>query len=337
VFNEDVQVKGVLRDANLEIVIFPMAKMSGYIGFTDAQKEIIKSYEITQQNSGFFIYRNGRLISWGDRLKIAKDNGMITSIVNRDTLGFRAVLNIYTEHDDALNVDVSKQHLDMPDEFLETLESLCRNPIIYSQEAFKKCTETLNKENENRQGENFTEKNKYLTEEDPDEENLPSSDLFIIDSKEAIKREVEIEKTSNPDSLITIQQEENIDDNYTIQTNEDEGIPIDDSGFLKIRYSNDVDRNKFWEHGFSSIDGVFARVNKNHHYYSNILARLSSHTDYKESIEGIIWALAAAEHLTLKNLTTIPKETIEIVLNKFQKTFTHNLDSWSNQNNDLQL
>jgi hypothetical protein len=337
VFNELIQVKGVERKANLEIVIFPMDTMYRKNGFTVDQKELIKSYEIASQNAGFFIYRNGRLISWGDRIKYAKENGTISTIVKRNALGFRAVLNIYTEHDDALNVDVSKQHLDMPDDFIETLESLCRNPIFYSEEAFKKCSDTLNKDNENRLGENFTEKNKYLTEEDPDEENLPSSDLFKIDDNEALKRRKEIEEKSNSEPLNNEYQEGSNIDNLIIQTEEEESVSLDDSGFLKIRYSNDVDRNKFWEHGFSSDYGVFARINKNHHYYSNILARLSSQTDYKESIEGIIWALAAAEHLTLKNLTSIPKETIEIVLNKFQKTFTYNLDSWSTQNNDLQL
>lgn len=334
VLKEEIEIRGVQKKANIEIVIFPQANMSRYSLFTDEQKELIKTYEVGSKNSGFFIYRNGRNVLWGDKIEYQTTDGNISQIVPRDRFGFRAILNIYTEHDEALNVDVSKQHLDMPDDFLSSLEAICRNPLSFSDQAFTKCSELLRADSQNSQGQNFTEKNKYLSEEDPDEENLPSSVFYKIDTKEAKKRQTEIEALSKVGQQIN--QSENPDKQTDVITNDEEHKTTEDTSFLKIRYSNDINIDKFWEHGFSSIDGVFAVVNKNHNYYSNVLSRLSA-GDTKESIEGIIWALAAAEYLTIKNLTTLSKESIEIVLNKFQKTFTHNLASWGSINNDLEL
>jgi hypothetical protein len=327
VLKEDFDIKGVDRKAKIEVVVFPMAKMNSNINFNPAERELINSYDITTSNHGFFIYRNDRLISWGDRLR----NNQGKTIIPRDSLGFRASLNIYTVHDDALNVDVSKQRLDIPDDILEALESICRNPLEYSEQAFKKCREILNKETAETEGENFEKKNENIPDEDPDEE---YGDIQKIDQEEAKKRAKLLVKKI---PARVKKSGTKVEGDKKGNSGEKELPEIENDKFLKINYSNNLKSNEFWEHGYDSNEGVFAIVNKNHSFYSNVIARLIGKSEVKQSIEGMVWALAAAEFYTIKNLTHFKKEDIEEILKKFQKIFSHNLDNWSNNNNDLKF
>jgi Histidine kinase-, DNA gyrase B-, and HSP90-like ATPase len=52
----------------LEMAIFPQLLMAGFAGFSDAERQRIKEYRIAQGNNGYFFYRNGRLILWGELL-----------------------------------------------------------------------------------------------------------------------------------------------------------------------------------------------------------------------------------------------------------------------------
>ncbi len=52
----------------LEAALFPQRTMANFAGFTSAERERIKSYDVGRGNDGFFLYRNGRLIVWGDHL-----------------------------------------------------------------------------------------------------------------------------------------------------------------------------------------------------------------------------------------------------------------------------
>lgn len=61
-------------------------------------------YGINAKNYGFYIYRNGRLISWGDFL-----GGLVTQ--DQDAYAFRAVLEIDKHSDDIPNLDVTKSRL----------------------------------------------------------------------------------------------------------------------------------------------------------------------------------------------------------------------------------
>ena len=91
----------------INATIFPQAKMANYPTFSAEEKESIRKYGVSGANSGFFIFRNDRLIRWGDNL----------GIIDRDLRTFRARIDITSEHDKLLNVDVSKQNLVLPEEF----------------------------------------------------------------------------------------------------------------------------------------------------------------------------------------------------------------------------
>ncbi|AXR00464.1 ATP-binding protein [Pseudoalteromonas piscicida] len=62
--DREIEISGT-PNIELKVVAFPQARMQNYPGFSEDDKNKIKSYRITRENSGFFIYRNDRLIRWG--------------------------------------------------------------------------------------------------------------------------------------------------------------------------------------------------------------------------------------------------------------------------------
>lgn len=56
----------------IQAVAFPQARMADEKSPLPIDKKlVVKSYGVSRENSGFFIYRNGRLIRWGDGLERA--------------------------------------------------------------------------------------------------------------------------------------------------------------------------------------------------------------------------------------------------------------------------
>lgn len=308
VFREEVQLTENDGEAPmiLEMMIFPRANMAQYASFTEQEREKIKEYKIKRENKGFFIYRNNRLIRWGDDL-----NGL----VGKDDLGFRARMTINTSHDDILHVDVSKQRLNIPEDVERKIELLARIPLRLSGEAFAICTEMLRSLGE--EGEGFNFRNQDLVEEDPEEpvgdENhktaLRRKDKLIIESEQTLKDEGE--EDDQPQIV--------------------EQIPV----FEKVRYSEKVSSFSVWEAGYHSTDGTFVRINKNHSFYSTVLARLDQADSARQTIEALFWVCAAAENLAYKNLTDVDDQTITKVLMRFKKIFASNLDTWCGSNQDL--
>lgn len=290
----------------VEMVIFPQAKMDNYTLFTQQERDKVKEFKIKRENKGFFIYRNNRLIRWGDDL-----NG----IVGRDDLGFRARMTINTSHDDFLHVDVSKQRLIIPEDIEKRIEVIARIPLRQSQEAFAICAELRRKAGE--EGEGFNSRNQDLVEEDPEEPVGDVShqtakvrkDKLILESEQVLKEEGEEEE----------------------QPQVVEQIPV----FEKVRYSEKVSSFSVWEAGLNPTDGSFVRINKNHPFYSTVLSRLDQGDKARQAIEALFWVCAAAENLTYKNLTDVDEQAITKVLTRFKKVFASNLDTWCGSNQDL--
>ena len=104
----------------LEISLFPQDGMKSYAAFSEGERKKIASYKVNRKHKGFFIYRNGRLIRWGDNLD---------GIVSRDRIGFRARLSLNTSHDNYLHVDVSKQHLNISEDILAKVQRACEQSL----------------------------------------------------------------------------------------------------------------------------------------------------------------------------------------------------------------
>ncbi|WP_318502963.1 ATP-binding protein [Photobacterium leiognathi] len=304
--------------------VFPQDTMSSVNSISDEDKKRIKSYKVGRSRKGAFIYRNGRLISWGHSLD---------GIVGRDYLGLRVTIEVLTEHDEALHVDVSKQHFTLPESFLNAIQRQLELPKSTHNEVFTFCKSIIKNDQNSPEGSKFNERNDSFSEEDPDEE------LGQVDIEES---KIRTKKIATNQANITNSSTNT--DSETSTENVQDGVDDSNDIFERIRYSSDVKGGKFWDSGFDIDNGTFARVNKNHEFYHLILANLGSSSWERQSIEAIVYALSSAENITLRNLKienvdgdSIDKEieVIKIVLEKFKKTFSHQLESWSLSNQDI--
>lgn len=301
------------KNPTLEIVLFPKNELKDYAGFTQAERDTIKSYKVSRANKGFFIYRNDRLIRWGDDLRGGEDN---TALVGRDHLLFRARFAITTDHDDQLHVDVSKQRLMMPDDVREKLRLMIQSALATSKIIANLCGALPEVE----EGEEFNLRNENLVPEDSDE---PDTEESVVEKRARRKRLVE--KTSSVEEEFETPSED------ADITNTVDGLPP----FRRVRYSEKVASVDLWSAEESPSDGVFVRINQNHAFYPTVLSRLHESGPERQAFEAIIWTLAAAENKTLTNLTDISYNVVEKVLRRFRKVFGNTLDTWCANNQDL--
>jgi len=309
--NDVIELDGVDSPIDVKAVIFPKDSMKSYPQFSKEQKEQIRSYKIKRSNMGFYIYRNGRLIRWGDLL--ATDKG--GSILTKDDYGVRVSLDLRTVHDEALHVDVSKQKISIPEELEKALRIMLRETISQSKEAFSQCSEMLTfEEDEREDGASFSLQTQDLGEEDTDVQFVP------VDQETYERRQ---------DKLIKKTQEEKGDDE------ESEVIVDDEKVFNKVRYTNSVRGNKLFSIGYNPTEGTFIRVNKNHYFHFTILSRLTPNSPVKQILEAMMFCSGVAERFTYTNVKGIDDEMIEQVLNKLAELYATHLDKWCQLNQNI--
>jgi hypothetical protein len=300
-------IDGEPEPATLEVVLFPHAKMNQNPSFTTEERKAITSYAVSRKNKGFFIYRNNRLIRWGDDLD---------GIVGKDDIGFRARLVINTAHDTALQVDVSKQRLAIPEEIRNKIELCVRNPMRTFNDMVTKCKEILD-QNGPTEGQSFNERNTLLSDEDLDEPTEPSAKEIIKARRATIRKETRTVLEREPPLPPTTTTE------------------VSGSAFQKVRYSDRVSADALWESGEDPTDGVFVRVNRNHPFYQTIIGPLNAASGERQAFEALIWSAAVAEIKTRENLASITDEHISAVLARFKKVLASNLGTWSAANQDV--
>jgi hypothetical protein len=299
--SEDLAVPPI----SLEIVLFPPNRASTLPGLTDDERALIKSFDVSRKNKGFFIYRNDRLIRWGDDLD---------GLVGKDELIIRARIKLTSAHDEVLHVDVSKQRLFIPEDIKDIIEREMRIPL----REIAQVTERYNALNIADEGQPFNVRNQDLS---PEDDVVPQS---AAEKAEAKKRKSEL---SGKTRMKLIEQGEIPAIVPQVTDNE---IPI----FEKVRYSDKVGLT-LWEMGEDSLEGTFVRINTNHNFYKSVLAKLSEDSAERQAIEGLLWCAAVGEALAIQNTQNIEVSHIEQVILRFKKVLSGNLDAWCGKNQDL--
>lgn len=299
-FNKPMDVAVGLPPVNVKLVFFPQKKMATYAGFTQEEKSKILSYDISRENSGFFIYRNDRLIRWGDSL----------GILGRDDITIRCSISFETAHDELFLVDVSKQNLELSEHFLDSLQTILRTPIKDGRHASELCAEKLN-DNNNHEAEKTNETLEDITEEDISVELTPEK------NKERTKRR----KHKAEQSKLEEQNETN------------DGEQNKEPDFQKVRYTDNLNTELF-RPGFDQEYGTYIRINRKHAFYQVVLNSFPSADRARVAIEALLWNLAFGENSAEQNLK-LPQEDIQKVFEHFQTSLSFKLHSWVFKNQDI--
>jgi hypothetical protein len=296
-FDNPLNIDG--EKIRIQASIFPKDSMKSYPGFNDSEKNRIKDYEVGQANSGFYFYRNGRLIKWGEQL-----------FLNRE-FGFRAKISFSTEHDDLFDVDVSKQHLTVSEEVESILKNITSIPRSQSKEAFEICDKLLKSSKETgNEGTEFNLKNSTLEEE---EEETPN-----IDAAEVSNRKEKLEKKSEEQDTSDTPKYEN---------------ELEKEAFRRIRYW-EKGRN-LWESGTDRLEGTYVLIDKLHPYYDLVLNDLEASSPVRQAIEALFHALAVGQIQTIQKFTDVNDDTMIKIFEKFCRSTSHQLDNWVNNNWNL--
>lgn len=296
----------------LEIAMFPQASMAGFAGFDEAERNRIKEYRVSRENSGFFFYRNGRLIVWGDHL----------AGVTRNDITFRARLSFTDAHDELLHVDVSKQHLMVPEEIEDTLKTLARVSLAQARQGNDLCKKLLN-EGVGIEGEEFNRLTEIFEEEDPDEgiaEPTPEVRRERRQALEEASKAVDPEETDQPPAEGDIEQ------------------PVAEAAepsFERVRYSAGIVGSNVALPGYDTDYETFVRINKNHPFYQLILNPLPPADRMRLAIESLLFAAAVAENKTIQNTASVELEVLQSIFDKYRRTLSQNLEAWLMGHQDL--
>ena len=297
----------VLTPINIKAVVFPQQKLSQKKSpLSEDDKKLIASFGVSRENKGFFIYRNGRLIRWGDDLE---------GLIGKDDINIRFRLDIATEHDDVLHVDVTKQRLEIDDENRAKLETLISKAITSAKHVREECARLM-KSRSNDEGSTFSKTTTNVSEDDP------SNITRGSDSEEVLKRKKESAKEG-------------------AQAKEKEAPELGpgeseaESEFRKVIYSDKVPYGKIWEPHYDAIEGVFVCINKNHPYYSEFLSRFPESSTERLSLEAIIFAMGLAESNVVNNYEDISKSNLEATFKRVHQNLNSWLSDWSTENANL--
>lgn len=295
-----------INPVKIEVIAFPQHKLThGDSPLYEESKERIKKYRIKRENSGFFVYRNGRLIRWGDTL----------DIITRNDIVFRARMNLSTEHDELLNVDVSKQRLEMDEYAINNLELIMRHPIKQARYISQLCQEIINKSGD--EGLGFTETADAVSEDDPAEDVNPP------DNREKKKR---AEKKAN--------ETKKFENEMPSEEDESQNSSSDEDLFRRIRYSDALIGTNLWETQKDRVNGTYVYINRKHVFYQAIIASFDETSPARLALEAMIYCAAVGENKTFENLTTIDDEDIKTVFKKFYNVLSFNISEWANYNHD---
>lgn len=299
-----------LPPIKIQAVAFPQARMADEKSpLPPSNKLIIKGYGVSRENSGFFIYRNGRLIRWGDGLERTTGKPLIT----KDDINIRIRFEIEDAHDDILHVDVSKQRLEIDDEHMSHLETIVSKAIRTAKEIRAACQEKLS--SRRGEGETFSQSVKDVPEDDP---------------QQMGKGEVA------PETLAR-QEKKNEEAQADLKKIADEIEPDDGTDplgitFQKIRYSNKIPFGQVWKPYFDSKEGVFVCISKNHPFYDEYLNRFEDGSKERLTAEALIFACALAENNVFSYEIDVEQKTLERIFRRFHSNINQFLQDWTWEN-----
>lgn len=250
------------------------------------RNEIRSKYLISQNNYGFYVYRNKRLISWAERFDdiIPKD---------QDYFSFRGRILINSSADEALNIDVKKSRVLLSEYAYDAISDVVREPKMMSRDSWRNRTQKLRRI--------AGEEPEKISEENINKITLP--DLLPKDaddegSLQEIKRRKEQYAKKNP-------------------------LKLEEKRSLKqVNFVDYIEDNTLWDVAFDSDLGTIVRINRHHRFIKEI-NRINEEAPYATTAMHIMfYCLARAEAHTITNFKDSNEEILEKTLLYFREAIS---------------
>lgn len=277
-------------------------------------------YRIEAGNYGYYVYRNGRLISWAEQFgRMIPQHG--------DLYGFRGRLLIDESADEAFNIDLKKSHLMLSDEAWATLSDLSDAYKSKSRKAWKHAGALKKK----REGE---EPNKVANELAAEFDPPVLADEATATPEEATEqaqREQEAEESDKARmrrETARAKQAETGEDVTEADVSDEEVTEVArgpaNPAASRIFRVDRVEDNALWEPYYDSEHGWSVRINAPHRFGRLVFERNSDNTDLQVLFELLLLTMAQAEVQTQK-VSKLSRTEAERLLGGYRRSVSEYL------------
>jgi hypothetical protein len=274
------------KNVNVEI---EMTQLPHPPSFGKEQAAIRKQYMIGGRNYGFYVYRNKRLISRGERF---------TDIVpyDQDHYSFRGRILIDDDADAVLNIDVKKSRVLLSEDARSALSDHVYEPRIKSRDAWRHAKELQQMElGVNSQAE---ANERLAASEEIDV--LPSEP----DSPELEERRGERRKRQGEQRPVTDEEREKAE-------GDQQRVLLED--FL-------LD-NVVWERAYDAKIGTIVRLNGAHRFVRHVFQHYAEDFEVTLVLNALFLCLARTESYAVRNMDQ-SEEELEAVFERMRQIFS---------------
>lgn len=307
----------------IEITMLPHPKVRKNEGIKDF--EIRDKYHISANNYGFYIYRNGRLINWANRLE-----GIIPQDV--DYYAFRGRINIQSDADDAFNIDVSKSRIALSEDTRDIIGDFICDYKRKCKEAWKNAYAMYNAQNAETTNE-ISNNIAYEVGDDFDDLLLDDDNLEIEEERRIRKKQIidEMRLKETDDTIKRIKNEDGREKTSEQITQEEIAKTMKGSSsisdFASIFKVSSIVDNLLWEPYVNAETKQCVRISTQHRF-----AKLIYESNCKNQALQVLFELgllisAKAELDIRRNYwdNSTKQEQLASILYEYRRIISENL------------
>jgi hypothetical protein len=253
------------------------------------QKEIQSKYKMFLKNIGFYIYRNDRLICKGDKLVglYAGEKSVGLVAADQDYMSFRASIDLSTNSDHDVNLDVSKTKVIFPDYAFDSLSERF-TPIIRKSKELWNLMKTKSDDPVANESEVAHERSNRLLDNtepvivDTEAGEIKPSKPTVVKEKEEIKRQYK----GYPDFA------------KMLQGKKKRIVPVDE-----------LPNSQLWKPGIDEDQNcdVIVYISRSHPFYEHIYKKLDAGDDALVILDALFLNLSMAELSIVATDTALTK------------------------------
>ncbi|MDW6003250.1 ATP-binding protein [Vibrio mangrovi] len=262
-----------------------------------SQAQCRDKYMIGAGNYGIYVYRNYRLISWADSLDVIR--------LDQDLYSFRGRLNIQSNSDDILNIDVTKSRIHLSELAKSQLTPELGEAKRKSLSAWRYRSRVIDDLTRSTPHTDINDALNRVDTEIQKDEKIDESLAEPKEQKDISEKKLKLQ-SSKP---VTPEQKEKVE-----RDNE------------KVQYVDSLDNNQLWERGHDPEKGLIVKVNRSHRLVREVIDSVSVNGTLVRVLDTLFFGLARGEYRFLyKNDTKLSIEAMERLLDDYRETVGNEL------------
>ena len=239
---------------------------------------------------GFYIYRNGRLISWAASLGFVPQDQNLYS--------FRGRLEITSDADEILNIDVTKSRLHLSDVAYIQFNPLAREALKKSRNAWSFAGEGVTARANLTPHDDINEQLSKINEIEDKNDQL-DEDVAPEEEREKLRERRQGAQEAKPTTG---------DESEKLRTESQ-----------RVQYVATLFNNQLWERAHDPSDGLIVRVNSAHRFVRDVVDT-EGNPGLTKAFDLLMFALARSEY-SLIYKSEHKSELIEAVMQEYRERF----------------